>query len=50
MLANPGNAGIGAGLLLLGVPVYLWWRRPGLAAVAEGEGGAAWNRPTPGWP
>ncbi len=41
ILANPGNAGIGTGLLLLGVPVYLWWRRPGLAAVAEGEGGAA---------
>jgi len=38
ILGNPRNAGIGAGLLLLGVPVYLWWRRPPLAAVGEGEG------------
>ena len=28
---NPGNAAIGTGLLLLGIPVYLWWRRPGVA-------------------
>jgi APA family basic amino acid/polyamine antiporter len=26
--ANPVNAAIGTALLLLGVPVYLWWRRP----------------------
>jgi APA family basic amino acid/polyamine antiporter len=25
--ANPGNALIGTGLILLGVPVYLYWRR-----------------------
>jgi APA family basic amino acid/polyamine antiporter len=28
---NPGNAAVGTGLLLLGIPVYLWWRRPGVA-------------------
>ena len=31
---NPANAAIGTGLLLLGIPVYLWWRRPGWRAVA----------------
>jgi APA family basic amino acid/polyamine antiporter len=30
---NPGNAAIGTGLLLLGIPVYLWWRRPGVAPI-----------------
>ena len=30
---NPGNAAIGTGLLLLGIPVYLWWRRPARAVV-----------------
>jgi basic amino acid/polyamine antiporter, APA family len=25
--ANPRNALVGTGLLLLGVPVYLYWRR-----------------------
>jgi APA family basic amino acid/polyamine antiporter len=25
--SNPGNAARGAGLLLLGVPVYLYWNR-----------------------
>ena len=30
--ANPRNAAIGTGLLLLGVPVYLWWRRSPAAA------------------
>jgi APA family basic amino acid/polyamine antiporter len=38
ILGNPRNAGIGAGLLLLGVPVYLWWRRPRLAAVGDRQG------------
>jgi APA family basic amino acid/polyamine antiporter len=38
--ANPRNAAIGTGLLLLGVPVYLWWRRPP-AAVANGGAGRA---------
>ena len=38
ILANPRNAAIGTGLLLLGIPVYLWWRRPGLAAVGGREG------------
>jgi len=38
IVGNPRNAGIGAGLLLLGIPVYLWWRRPRLAAVGEREG------------
>lgn len=28
ILGNPGNAAVGTGLLLLGIPVYLWWRRP----------------------
>ena len=27
VLANPRNAAVGTGLLLLGVPVYLWWNR-----------------------
>ena len=27
VLANPRNAAVGTGLLLLGVPVYLWWKR-----------------------
>jgi APA family basic amino acid/polyamine antiporter len=38
ILANPGNAAIGTGLLLLGVPVYLWWRRPRLGAVGGRAG------------
>jgi APA family basic amino acid/polyamine antiporter len=37
--ANPRNAAIGTGLLLLGVPVYLWWRRSP-AAGNRGAGGA----------
>ena len=37
--ANPRNAAIGTGLLLLGVPVYLWWRRSP-AAANRGAGGA----------
>jgi APA family basic amino acid/polyamine antiporter len=37
--ANPRNAAIGTGLLLLGVPVYLWWRRSP-AAANRGVGGA----------
>ena len=28
VLGNPVNAAVGTGLLLLGIPVYLWWRRP----------------------
>jgi APA family basic amino acid/polyamine antiporter len=36
--ANPRNAAIGTGLLLLGVPVYLWWKRP---RGAEAEVGGA---------
>ena len=36
--ANPRNAAIGTGLLLLGVPVYLWWRRPPAAAANRGAG------------
>ena len=36
--ANPRNAAIGTGLLLLGVPVYLWWRRPPGAGGARGAG------------
>jgi APA family basic amino acid/polyamine antiporter len=27
VLENPRNAAIGTGLLLLGIPVYLWWKR-----------------------
>jgi APA family basic amino acid/polyamine antiporter len=38
ILANPRNAAIGTGLLLLGIPVYLWWRRPRLPAVQGREG------------
>jgi basic amino acid/polyamine antiporter, APA family len=38
--ANPRNAAIGTGLLLLGVPVYLWWRRPQAAVANGGAGGA----------
>ena len=38
--ANPRNAAIGTGLLLLGVPVYLWWRRPMAARATGGAGGA----------
>jgi len=29
--ANPGNAAIGTGLILLGVPVYLFWKSKGPA-------------------
>jgi APA family basic amino acid/polyamine antiporter len=36
--ANPGNAAIGTALLLLGVPVYLWWRRPAAASVQRKAG------------
>ena len=38
--ANPRNAVIGTGLLLLGVPVYLWWRRPQATVANGGAGGA----------
>jgi APA family basic amino acid/polyamine antiporter len=38
--ANPRNAAMGTGLLLLGVPVYLWWRRPHAAVANGGAGGA----------
>ena len=34
--SNPKNAAIGAGLLLLGVPVFLFWRRRGGARVTRG--------------
>jgi APA family basic amino acid/polyamine antiporter len=40
ILANTRNAAIGTGLLLLGIPVYLWWRRPSLAAAKGREGSA----------
>jgi basic amino acid/polyamine antiporter, APA family len=40
--ANPRNAAIGTGLLLLGVPVYLWWRRSP-AAANRGAGGGTWR-------
>ena len=36
--ANPRNAAIGTALLLLGVPVYLWWRRPPAASNRAGQG------------
>jgi APA family basic amino acid/polyamine antiporter len=36
--ANPRNAAIGTTLLLLGIPVYLWWSRPMRARVGSGEG------------
>jgi hypothetical protein len=39
VLANPRNAAIGTTLLLLGIPVYLWWSRPRRAPVGSGEGG-----------
>jgi APA family basic amino acid/polyamine antiporter len=32
VLANPRNAAVGAALLLLGIPVYLWWTRQGRRA------------------
>ncbi len=38
VVANPGNAAIGSGLLLLGIPVYLWWRRPGAGALRGSTG------------
>ena len=38
ILANTRNAAIGTGLLLLGIPVYLWWRRPSLAPAKGREG------------
>jgi basic amino acid/polyamine antiporter, APA family len=40
MLGNPRNATLGAGLLLLGIPVYLWWKRPGFAGGGTGTAGA----------
>jgi basic amino acid/polyamine antiporter, APA family len=39
VLESPRNAAIGALLILLGVPVYLWWKRPG--AEAAGRAGRA---------
>jgi APA family basic amino acid/polyamine antiporter len=36
ILGNPRNAALGAGLLLVGIPVYLWWKRPGWASGATG--------------
>ncbi len=33
VLESPLNSAIGTGLLLLGVPVYLWWRRPAAGRV-----------------
>ena len=39
VLANPRNAAIGTTLLLLGIPVYLWWSPPRRAPVGSGEGG-----------
>jgi APA family basic amino acid/polyamine antiporter len=39
--ANTRNAGIGTALLLLGIPVYLWWTRPARRRRASGwQGGA----------
>jgi hypothetical protein len=38
LVASPRNGATGAGLLLLGIPVYLWWRRPRLAAAGDGAG------------
>ncbi len=37
---SPRNAAIGTALLLLGVPAYFWWNRPG-APVARGAGTSA---------
>ncbi|MGN6390871.1 MAG: amino acid permease [Gemmatimonadales bacterium] len=40
VLESPRNAAIGTGLLLLGLPVYRWWQRPGAGragAVGQGE-------------
>jgi APA family basic amino acid/polyamine antiporter len=39
VLESPRNAAVGTGLLLLGVPVYLWWARstPDAARGASGE-------------
>jgi hypothetical protein len=36
ILGNPRNAALGSGLLLLGIPVYLWWKRPGWASQGTG--------------
>lgn len=38
VLESPRNAAIGTGLLLLGVPVYLWWQRSGARTRATGQG------------
>jgi APA family basic amino acid/polyamine antiporter len=32
--SNPGNAALGMGILLLGVPVYHYWRRRSQASSA----------------
>jgi APA family basic amino acid/polyamine antiporter len=40
ILANTRNAAIGTGLLLLGIPVYLWWRRPSFVPAKGREGSA----------
>ncbi|HUR95774.1 MAG TPA: amino acid permease [Gemmatimonadales bacterium] len=41
ILANPRNAAVGTGLLLLGIPVYLWWARLRALAVRSRVGSAA---------
>ena len=41
VLGNPANAAVGTGLLLLGIPVYLWWRRPRWAQRARRCGARA---------
>jgi APA family basic amino acid/polyamine antiporter len=40
VLESPRNAAIGTGLLLLGIPVYLWWQR-GAVSARDGAGRSA---------
>jgi basic amino acid/polyamine antiporter, APA family len=38
IVSNPGNAARGAALLVLGIPVYLYWNRQRMTRAASEKG------------